>query len=117
MYYNNQQNFPYYGYGNIQPQPMRTNKIFVTSLEDALNRYADNNTIMVYRHQDENLEYEITTDSYGKKTYKTFKLSDFVAPNNDKQSATKNISRDEFDSFNKRLTALESMLKNGEDKK
>ena len=39
-----------------QPAPMRTNKIYVTSLEDALNRYAEPNTIMIYRNQDEKNE-------------------------------------------------------------
>jgi hypothetical protein len=112
--FNGMYNTPYNG--NFQPQmaqqpqptPMRTNKIYVTSLEDALNRYAEPNTIMVYRHQDERLEYEIITDAQGKKNYKTLVLGDYSAPQADKQVQTPIISAEEFDSLKERIKALES---------
>lgn len=106
--FNNFGNTPYMG--NFQPQPaqMRTNKIFVTSLEDALNRYAEPNTIMVYRHQDEKYEYEIMTDSQGKKSYKTLVLGDFSAQNSDKQQEPTYASKEELYAFKSRLEALES---------
>ena len=90
-----------------QPQPtqMRTNKIFVTSLEDALNRYAEPNTIMVYRHQDEKFEYEIITDAQGKKNYKTLQLVDYSAQKEEKQPL---ILREEIDDIKNRLDGLES---------
>ena len=93
-----------------QPQPMqmRTNKIFVTSLEDALNRYAEPNTIIVYRHQDEKFEYEIMTDSQGKKSYKTLVLGDYSAQNSEKTQNPTYISKEEFDGVKSRLEALES---------
>ena len=101
-------NMPYMS--NFQPQPtqMRTNKIFVTSLEDALNRYAEPNTIMVYRHQDEKYEYEIMTDGQGKKSYKTLVLGDFSAQNSDKQQEPTYASKEELYAFKSRLAAVES---------
>lgn len=108
-------NSPYIG--NYQPQmiqqqpaPMRTNKIFVTSLEDALGRYAESNTIMVYRHQDEKFEYEIMTDAQGKKSYKTIQLGDYSAPQVEKTEEVDIISRKEFDAIKGRLEALEGEL-------
>lgn len=103
--------------GNYQPHPqpqqqpqLRTNKIFVTSLEDALNRYAEPNTILVYRHQDEKFEYEIMTDCQGKKTYKTLQLTDYTAQQAEKQTATATISTEQLQAFESRLTALENEM-------
>lgn len=119
-------NAPYMGnyqpqMAQAQPQPMqmRTNKIFVTSLEDALNRYAEPNTIMVYRHQDEKFEYEIMTDSQGKKSYKTLVLGDYSAPQAEKKVETNTISNEEFNAVKMRLEALESevLKKYKEDKR
>lgn len=114
--FNNFGNMPYMG--NFQPQmaqqpqptQMRTNKIFVTSLEDALNRYAEPNTIMVYRHQDEKFEYEIMTDAQGKKSYKTLVLGDYSAQNSEKTENLNTISRDEFDAVKQQIKALEGQL-------
>ena len=106
-------NMPYMSnYQAQQPQPMqmRTNKIFVTSLEDALNRYAEPNTIMVYRHQDEKYEYEIMTDSQGKKSYKTLILGDFSAQNSDKPQEPTYASKEELYAFKSRLEAVESEI-------
>lgn len=117
MYFNNQfsqfANTPYNG--NYQPQmaqqtqpaPMRTNKIFVTSLEDALNRYAEPNTIMVYRHQDEKFEYEIITDSQGKKSYKTLQLADYSSVQTENDIIQPQISIEEFNGLKGRIKALE----------
>lgn len=107
-------NAPHFG-GNFQAQPpqMRTNKIYVTSLEDALNRYAEPNTIIVYRHQDEKLEYEIMTDIQGKKSYKVLKLSDFTPTQGEKAQGTPIIPNDELDGLKSRIKALEDeILKN-----
>jgi len=94
----------------VQPAQMRTNKIFVTSLEDALNRYAEPNTIMVYRHQDERFEYEIITDSQGKKTYKTLQLGDYTASQGGVQPTQTQISVEEFNGLKGRIKALEDEI-------
>jgi hypothetical protein len=91
-----------------QPAPMRTNKIYVTSLEDALNRYAEPNTIMIYRNQDEKFEYEIITDGQGRKSYKTLELGSYSVPQEEKRIETPIISREEFDAVKGRLEALEN---------
>lgn len=55
-------------YGGFQ----RSSKIYVISLEDAMSRYAPNNSLMVYTLQDESMEFEIATDSQGRKMYKAY---------------------------------------------
>ena len=114
--FNGMYNTPYNG--NFQPQmmqpqqpaQMRTNKIFVTSLEDALNRYAEPNTFMVYRHQDERFEYEIMTDGQGKKTYKTLQLGDYSATQVEKQEEQPQISIKDFNVLKGRVEALEAEI-------
>lgn len=108
--YNYCGNTPYMSSFQPQPQQMRTNKIFVTSLEDALNRYAEPNTVMVYRHQDEKYEYEIITDSQGKKNYKTLILSDNSAKNEPITQPQYTIPKDEIDAIKDRLKVLEDEL-------
>lgn len=65
----------YGGYG-VQPQsPIKTNKVFVTSLEDALARPAEIGSEYIYLHQDKPLLYEVKTDMQGRKTYTVLELS------------------------------------------
>ena len=104
------------GYNASQPQPqLRTNKVFVTSLEDALNRYAEPNTIMVYRHQDEKFEYEIMTDIQGKKTYKTLVLADYSTVEAKGTSAHTNTFDERLNTVQAKIEALESKLARLED--
>lgn len=107
-FYNN----PYNPNFATQPPQMRTNKIFVTSLEDALNRYADPNTVILYRHQDEKFEYEITTDNQGKKTYKTLEIRPYSAPQEEKDKQVAVVSKEEFDAVKSRLDNLEREILN-----
>lgn len=102
----------------VQPQPqLRTNKVFVTSLEDALNRYAEPNTIMVYRHQDEKFEYEIMTDMQGKKTYKTLALTDYSTVEPQKEEKGILIPEETLNAIEGRISALErTIFKEAEDK-
>ena len=79
-------------------QPL-TNKIYVTSLEDALSRFASPNTITVYFLQDETALYEIYTDFHGKKTIKTRKISDLEPTKPKKKANADFITRAEFDEF------------------
>lgn len=97
---------------NFQPtQPMKTNKIYVTSLEDALSRYSEPNSIMVYRLQDESREFEVTTDAQGKKNYKTIEFANFNATMTDTEKDGAYISLDEYNALNRRITALENKIK------
>lgn len=93
----------------VQPQ-LRTNKVFVTSLEDALNRNAEPNTIMVYRHQDEKFEYEIFTDMQGKKTYKTLALTDYSTAEAHKEQGGILIPEETLKGIEGRISALEGII-------
>ena len=57
-----------------------TNKIYVTSLEDALNRTSVRGSEMVYFHQDSNEFYVVKTDADGRKSWMGFNYS---VPNQD----------------------------------
>ena len=95
-YYSN--NYGYNSYPvnpGYQVQPT-TNKIYVTSLEDAIQRYASPNSTMIYVLQDE------STDMQGKKLSKVRKLVEF-APE-DKNGAF--VSREEFNELKSKVDAM-----------
>lgn len=87
-----------YGY---QPQ-FTTNKNYVTSVEDALARFATNNTIMAYFLQDESGVVEVTTDMYGKKYPKVIRYS----KEEQKKQPTDFITRAEFDELSSKIERL-----------
>lgn len=103
----------------VQPQPqLRTNKVFVTSLEDALGRSAEPNTVIVYRHQDEKFEYEIFTDMQGKKTYKTLVLTDYSTAEPQRDESDILIPTETLNAIEERISALEGVIfKKKEEKK
>ena len=73
-------------YGNYQ-SPINTNKIYVTSLDDALSRPAPRQSEMVYFHQDANEFYVVKTDVDGRKSWIGFP---YLMPNQDARTpATK----------------------------
>lgn len=90
---------PASGYATVQPT---TNKIYVTSLEDAMQRYASPNSTMVYVIQDESAMVEIYTDIQGKKIPKVKKLVDF-APEGEGGGF---VSRAEFDELKRKFEAF-----------
>ena len=78
-----------------QPQqtPPSTNKIYVVSAEDAMSRYAQPYTLMLYIQQDETVVYEVYTDMQGKKAIRARQLVD--APVESKGGEF--VTRGEFD--------------------
>lgn len=86
--------------------PPKTNKIFVTSLEEALAKPVEPHTEVIYLHQTEPLLFEVSTDMQGKKTVKTFALA--IPKQEEKQPAVNAVTREEFEEFKKQV---ESMLK------
>lgn len=56
----------------ISQQPMWANKVYVTSLQDALSRFLSPNSSIVYTLQDEKTEIEVFADAQGKKTYQVY---------------------------------------------
>jgi len=92
-----------------QPSQPMTNKIYVTSAEDALSRFASPNTINVFFLQDESMIFEVTTDIQGKKNIRSRKLVD-VQPQ--KQTTADYVTRAEFDELKSKLdSALQSQSK------
>ena len=55
--------------------PFRTNKVFVSSLQDAMSRPSEPNSEVVYIHQDLPMLIQITTDVQGRKTSMVFDLT------------------------------------------
>lgn len=102
-------NIPQMNYGQTpappgQPQMQnqglpKTNKIFVTSLNDALSRPADYNSSMVYFHQDQPLIYEIITDAFGKKTPHTYPVGNEITDSNGSSIPSNTISPDMTKTF------------------
>lgn len=52
-----------------------TNKVFVSSLEDALNRPADYNSQMVYFDQNKDVLYDVCTNGRGEKSWAIINLA------------------------------------------
>lgn len=110
-YYGYQNGFGYQAPGtNIYSQPSAvpqptTNKIYVTSLEDAMARYAGPNSTMIYVLQDESVIFEIYTDIQGKKVPKVRKLVEYV-PEQANTAPADYVKREEFDALVKKFEAL-----------
>ncbi len=107
-------NFYGYPYGNnygganyyVQPQTQQqplTNKIYVTSAEDALSRFASPNTVTAYFLQDESAVFEVTTDIQGKKNLRVRKLTDVTEETKKQNIPVDYVTREEFDDFRTKL--------------
>lgn len=59
-----------------QPMPSKTNVPLVTSLTEAMSRNAELNTDYFYADQDKPFIYRVSVDMQGRKTYRTFELTD-----------------------------------------
>lgn len=95
------------------PTPPATNKIYVTSAEDALSRFANPNTITVYWLQDESEVYEVATDIQGKKNIRVRSLTDKKAAESPKTNAVGDfVTREEFEDFRAKLEVVLSSPKN-----
>lgn len=79
---------------SMQPQ---TNKIFVTSVDDALARPTMFNSEIVYLHQDQPLLIEIRTDSQGKKTPIVYDIQPHKEPEPTPQPIVDYVKREEYD--------------------
>ena len=99
-------------YGNYQNFTPTTNKIYVTGRDDAMTRFSQPNTIMVYFSQDEKTAYEVTTDNFGRKTLEEIDLSRKTTTVQDEY-----IKRTEFDELKEKLERIESILTSNSRKK
>lgn len=97
----------------VNTQPIWANKVYVTSLQDALSRFLTPNSSIVYTMQDEKTEIEVSSDAQGKKTYQLYERK----PCNsfDEKNATfteKNNATVSIDEFNATISELKSMINN-----
>lgn len=86
-------------YPTVQPT---TNKIYVTSLEDAMQRYASPNSTMIYVLQDESAMFEIYTDPQGKKLPRVRKFVEEISDN----PSSEYVSRSEFNELKAKIEAM-----------
>lgn len=75
-----------------------TNKIFVTSRDDALSRSNQFNTVMMYVHQDTGNIIEVAVDAFGVKQIREFKTILVEEPKN------------ESSNYEERIKALEEQI-------
>lgn len=100
----------------VQAQtPTRSNKVFVASIDDATNRYADPNTEIIYLHQDKPFIFEVFTDWQGKKTVKTYRFEECTVE--EMQDETRGIVKNDLENFAKKddLMALRKEMVTKED--
>ena len=89
-------------YPTAQQNQPTTNKIYVTSLEDALQRYAAPNSTMIYVLQDESAIFEVFTDLQGKKLPKVKKLVEAATESGNAGF----VSREEFNELKQKFEAF-----------
>lgn len=114
------------GFGGMQQQQAQqqqqatpvTNKIYVTSFEDAMNRFAQPNSIYIYVLQDETKIFEIATDSQGRKLAKTYDLKPFFQHTSENTEKANNYAtKEDFRALEEKIKALESSIPKPDKKK
>lgn len=74
---------------SYQAAPIKTNKLFVTGVEEAINRSTEFNSETIYFHQDLPVMYEVAVDGKGRKEVYTF---DVTSQNNTQQNKETNTN-------------------------
>lgn len=117
MYNNYPYQNPYQGYMNQYQQPVqqvfqpKTNKVWVTSVEDALAKSVELNSEYIYLHQDKPLLIEVRTDGQGRKTTRVMELKDYVEQPKPETATPNNFpTREEFEGLKAEIQALKSKL-------
>ena len=88
---------PFYSQQNFN---RNTNKFTVNSLEEALSRYTDFNSNIVYWDSQRNILYDVYTDGRGNKTYDIFEVSRI-------KTETSNVQTNNYE---ERFKSIESKL-------
>ena len=91
-------------------QPPKTNKIFVTSVEEAMARAVEPNTELIYLHQDQPLLIEVYTDAQGKKTPQLFDIVPHKAQETAKADMSKYVTTEQFDGVMGEINGLKEQL-------
>lgn len=85
--------------------PVRSNKFYVTSLEDALSRPCDYNTEIIYIHQNRPIIFEVITDARGIKSYNVYNISKEV-----RDQTPAGVLRSEYDELRKDVNELKNIV-------
>lgn len=93
----------------VQTPQLTTNKLYVTSVQDAISRYAMPNTVIMYTLQDESAVIEVTTDAQGKKTPRVRLMTDEPV----QTAMPEYVSRQEFDALRAEVQKLISPAEGG----
>lgn len=95
-------------------QPARTNMVFVTSLEDALQKTNMPNCNLLFLHQDKPLIFNIISDEMGRKTYTTYELVEYKDQKTEeepKEPPKEYVTKEEFAEYQKATIASINKLK------
>ena len=84
---------------------LNRNFIMVTSLQEALGKESPYNSKGLYVHQDGEFEFEIFTDSNGRKTYEIYKRVNCTNEND-----AINIPKSQYDELKSKITKLEEVV-------
>lgn len=97
----------------------KTNKIFVQSLDVALSMPTEPNSVVIYLHQDLPLLFEISTDFFGRKTSRTFELTESNQKSEQKITADLSayVTKEEYKTVESRLEHIEAILNNSKNAK
>lgn len=96
-----------------QQQTCAGNKIYVTSQEDALSRFVEPGTVMLYVRQDEQVEYEVFSDYQGRKNivvYSRTPANGIQPQDAPKEACGEYVTADKFDALTGRIEALERLV-------
>lgn len=100
--------------GQNQTTPARTNMVFVTSLEDALQKTNMPNCNLLFLHQDKPLIFNIVSDEMGRKTYTTYELVEYKeqkAEEKPEEPPKEYVTKAEFEDYQKQMVASINKLK------
>ena len=82
--------------------PIKTNKLFVTGVEEAINRSTEYNSETIYFHQDLPIMYEVSVDMKGRKEVYTYDIKAQVNTQQNKETTEikKEVDSDEYVKLN-----------------
>ena len=105
---------------NFRPAQTAGNKVYVTSQEDALSRFVEPGSVMVYIRQDEQVEYEVYSDFQGRKNIVVYTRTPQtgngapVGLQGGAESTTgEYITEDKYNAMVSRIEALERAVNGG----
>lgn len=107
---------PYSGMNpNYTPQPVQqpvnTNKVYVSSIDDAKNRYLAPNSDYIFLDNDKPLLYRKVVDPTGKMEIQTFEIIPYTTKQESSElDCSKFVSSEEFNKFKQEFAELKNQI-------